>query len=87
MTPDATRDELLDRALASLAADTPDTAHPERIRARCHDILARRRRRPCALDAAETRLGPWLIEPIFVSILATMFLREAVLHALELVGR
>ena len=87
MTSDDTHDELLDRALASLAVDPPDAAHPERIRARCHDVLARRRRRANAVDVAGWRLGPALLEPVVVSIFAVLFLREAVLNALVLLGR
>lgn len=87
MTSDDTRDERLDRALASLAVDPPNTVRSERIRARCHEVLARRRRRANALDVAVARLSQPLLEPIFVSILAALFLREAVARTLELFGR
>jgi hypothetical protein len=44
------------RALSSLRPTTPSKTHDDRVRARCHDALARRRRfrkaRPQALDVA-----------------------------------
>jgi hypothetical protein len=87
MTSDNTSGEHLDYALASLAVDPPDTARSEPVRTRCHDVLARRRRRSDALDAADTRLISMVLEPVFVSVLAALFLWEAVLHSLELLGR
>jgi hypothetical protein len=87
MTSDDTSGELLDYALASLAVNPPDTARSEPVRTRCHHILARRRRRADVLLSADTRLVSMVLEPVFVSVLAALFLREAVVHSLELLGR
>ena len=59
MTPDDPNGSIL-RVLSRLPAAAPDASRSERVRARCHAVLARRRRRE-----ARSRVGaPLALRPI-----------------------
>ena len=80
MTPDDTNESTL-RILSRLPAATPDASRSERVRARCHAVLARRRRRE-ARSRDSARLAPRLIETALVGGFCFCYVSAVILEAL-----
>ena len=80
MTSDNTNGSTLG-ILSRLPAAVPDASRSERVRARCHDVLARQRRRE-ARSRDSVRLAPRLIETALVGGFCLCYVSAVILEAL-----
>ena len=80
------RSDLYLRALAGLKAYEPDRRCADRVRTRCHERIAGRKRAADlpARDAA--RFGQRILEPALVVLACAVFLSEVLRRALSLYG-
>ena len=85
MADAALDDDPLIEHLSALPDPGADARRAERTRARCHQILARRRRQPRAWLAPVRTWMP-VVEAAFVSALALLYLEGAIQRALVLWG-
>lgn len=86
MTDDTFDDDPLLADLSRLSDPGADARRAERTRARCHRILAHRRRERRAW-LVPLRRWTQVLEAAFVSALALFFLEGAIQRALVLLGR
>jgi len=86
MMPNDAREDAVVRALARLAGHDVGAARAERIRARCHAALARRRRAPKLSAFLGSAFVARVLEPALVGGVAILFLTEVIERALSLYG-
>jgi hypothetical protein len=86
MMPNDQRADAVTRGLESLEAHDVDAARAARIRARCHAVLARRRRAPRLAAFVAGPLVERVLEPAIVGGLGAVYLTEVLRRALALYG-
>jgi len=86
MMPNDARDDAVARELARLAAHDVGAARGNRIRARCHAALARRRRAPRLAWLLGSSFVERVLEPALAGAVAIVFLTEVIRRALSLYG-
>ena len=74
------------RMIAGLTIYEPDRRCADRIRARCHARIAKRKRAEALPSPASARYCRRILEPSLVTVVCTVFLCEVMHRALLLYG-
>jgi hypothetical protein len=86
MTTDDSRVDLSMRELSALTVHAPDPARAARTAARCHGVMASRRRWASLTPAPARPTWRRSLEPALVGGLCVVFLFEVLARALRLYG-
>jgi hypothetical protein len=86
MTIDDSRVDSSMRELSVLTVCAPDPARAARVAARCHAVMASRRRRTSPTPAPARATWRRSLEPSLVGSLSAVFLFEVLARALRLYG-